>query len=49
MFSLQKLVKLRIKSQVILKLTAENFAARFKQADLVNKTSFDNRLTSFNR
>ena len=31
------------------KLTAENFAARLKQVDLVNKTSFDNKLTSFNR
>ena len=27
----------------------ENFAARLKQADLVNKTDFDNKLTSFNR
>ena len=31
------------------KLTAENFAARLKQADLVNKTDFDNKLTSFNK
>ena len=31
------------------KLTAENFAARWNQADLVNKTDFDNKLTSFNR
>ena len=31
------------------KLTAENFAARLKQVDLVDKTSFDNKLTSFNR
>ena len=31
------------------KLTAESFAARLKQADLVNKTDFDNKLTSFNR
>ena len=31
------------------KLTAEGFAARLKQADLVNKTDFDNKLTSFNR
>ena len=30
-------------------LTAENFAARLKQADLVNKTDFDNKKTSFNR
>ena len=31
------------------KLTAENFAARITQADLVNKTGFDNILTSFKR
>ena len=31
------------------KLTAESFAARLKQADLVNKTDFDNKLTRFNR
>ena len=31
------------------KLTAEDFAARLKQADLVNKTDFHNKLTSFNR
>ena len=30
-------------------LTTENFAARLKQADLLNKTDFDNKLTSFNR
>ena len=30
------------------KLTADNFVARLKQADLVNKTDFDNKLTSFN-
>ena len=30
-------------------LTAENFAARLKQADDVNTTDFDNKLTSFNR
>ena len=28
------------------KLTSENFAARLKQANLVNKTEFDNKLTS---
>ena len=28
---------------------AENFTARLKQADLVNKTNFDNILTSFNK
>ena len=31
------------------KLTAEDFAARLKQADLVTKIDFDNKLTSFNR
>ena len=31
------------------KLTAEKFAARLKQADLVNKTDFDNKVTSLNR
>ena len=28
---------------------AENFEARSKQADLVNKTDFDSKLTSFNK
>ena len=27
----------------------ENFAARLKQAILVNKNDFDNKLTSFNK
>ena len=31
------------------KLKAENFTARLKQVDLVNKIGFDNILTSFNR
>ena len=31
------------------KSTAEIFAARLKQANLVNKTDFDNKLISFNR
>ena len=31
------------------KLTAENFTARLKQANLVTKTDFDKKLTSFNR
>ena len=31
------------------KLTAENFAAKLKKANLVNKTDFDNKLISFNR
>ena len=35
-----------ITTQEFNKLTAENFAARLKQADLVNKTDFDSKLTS---
>ena len=31
------------------KLTVENMAARLKQANLVAKTNFHNKLTSFNR
>ena len=31
------------------KWTVESFAARLKQADLVNNTDFDNKLTNFNR
>ena len=31
------------------KLTVENFTARLKLADLVNKTDFDNKLTHFHR
>ena len=31
------------------KLTAENFTAKLKQANLVTKTDFDKKLTSFNR
>ena len=38
-----------IATQEFNKLTAENFAARLKEADLMNKTDFDNKLTSFNR
>ena len=30
-------------------LTGENFAARLKLVDLVNKADFDNKLTSFNK
>ena len=30
-------------------LTVENCAARLNQADLVNKTDFDNQVTYFNR
>ena len=32
-----------ITTQEINNLTAENFAARLKEADLVNKTDFDNK------
>ena len=38
-----------ITTQEFDKLTAENFAARLKQADSVDKTEFDNKLTSLNR
>ena len=38
-----------ITTQEFNKLMAENFAARLKQADLVNKTDFDNKLTSLNK
>ena len=31
------------------KLKTKNFAARLKQADLVKKTDFDNKLISFNK
>ena len=31
------------------KLTAEKFAERLKQANLVSKTDFDNKLISFNK
>ena len=31
------------------KLKEENFTTRLKQANLVNKTDFDNKLTSFNK
>ena len=30
-------------------ITAENFTARLKQANLVTKTDFDKKLTNFNR
>ena len=38
-----------ITTQEFNELTEENFAAKLKQSDLVNKTDFDNKLTSFNR
>ena len=58
LFWVQKLVNLRtnisdnsknIITQEFNKPTVENFAAISKQADLVNKTDFDNKLISFNR
>ena len=36
-------------TQKLNKLTVQNLSARLKQADLVKKTDFDNKLTSFNR
>ena len=52
-------MKLRIKFLIMIntlisyvnifnKLTVESFAARLKQANLVSKTDFDNKLTSSN-
>ena len=38
-----------ITSQEFYKLTAEHFSERLKQANLVSKTDFDNKVTSFNR
>ena len=38
-----------INTQELKELMAENAAARLKQADLVNKTDFDNKLTSSDR
>ena len=38
-----------ITTQEFNKLTAENFAAILKQANLVSKTDFDNKLIGFNR
>ena len=58
LFWVQKLVNLRTKisdnskniiTQEFNKPIVENFAAISKQADLVNKTDFDNKLISFNR
>ena len=47
-------MKLRIKFLIITtlefnKLTAENFAARFKQANLLSKADFDNKIIIFNK
>ena len=38
-----------IATKELKKLTAEKFSARLKQANLVSKTDFDNKLISFNR
>ena len=38
-----------INTQEFNKLMAEIFAARLTKADLVSKTDFDNKLTSFNK
>ena len=38
-----------ISNQKFNKLTAEHFAARLKQDDLVIKTDFDNKLTGYNK
>ena len=43
------LIILYITTQELDTLTVEKFAARLKQADLVNKTDFDNKLTSWDR
>ena len=51
-------MKLRIKFIIVLnilvlqefnKFTAENLAARLKEANLLNKTDFDNKLTNLNK
>ena len=42
-------VKNTIPDQEFNTLTAENFAARLKQANLVSKTDLDNKLISFNK
>ena len=38
-----------ITTQKFNKVIAEHLAARLKQVDLVDKTDFDNKLTSFNK
>ena len=57
LFWVQKLLNLRItylhnskyiSSEEFSKLTVGNVKARLKEDDLVNKTDFDNKLTSFN-
>ena len=47
-------IKIPVNSECLInqefnKLTAEHFSARLKQSNLVNKTDFNNKLTSFNR
>ena len=42
-------MKFLITTQDFNKLTAENIAARLKQANVVIKTDFGNKLTRFNR
>ena len=39
----------RITTHAFNRLTAEHFAARLKQADLVKKPDFDHKVTSFNK
>ena len=36
-------------TQEFIMLTAKKFAARLKQADFLNKSDFDNKLTRFNK
>ena len=38
-----------ITTQEFIKLTAENFAARLKQANSLSQTDFDNKLIRFNK
>ena len=42
-------VENKITTQEFNKLTAESFAVKLKQANLVSKTDFDNKIISFNR
>ena len=38
-----------VTAQEFTKLTAENLAARLKQANVVNETDFNNKLTTFSK
>ena len=38
-----------VTTQEFTKLTAENLAARLKQANVVNETDFNNKLTTFSK